>query len=130
MMCCNLNISSLVVEIDAKTIVDVLGNSSYVNNNISPILGDCRLLASRIRQIQVKHCHCQANRCADNLATMSISQDLEISSFDSPPMDVINVFENDLNEMYFNRICSKPLVVPQFALLNRLSPKKKKKKIH
>ena len=106
-------ISSLVVEIDAKTIVDVLGNSSYVNNNnISPILGDCRLLASRIWQIQVKHCHCQANRCADNLATMSTSQDLEISSFDSPPMDMINVFENDLNEMYSNRICSKPLVVP------------------
>ena len=43
---------------------------------------------------------------------MSISQDLEIYSFDSPPMDMINVFENDLNEMYFNRICSKPLVVP------------------
>ena len=126
MMCCNLNISSLVVEIDAKAIVDVLGNSSYVNNNISPILDDCMLLASRIRQIRVKHCYHQANQCADSLARMSISQDLEFSSFDSLPMDMINIFENDLNGMYSNRICPEPLVVPKFALLNCLSPKKKK----
>lgn len=43
---------------------------------------------------------------------MSISQDLEFSSFGSPPMDMINVFENDLNRMYSNRICHEPLEVP------------------
>ena len=48
MLCCKLNISSLLVELDAKTIMNVLGNSSYANNIISPILDDCRLLASRI----------------------------------------------------------------------------------
>ena len=38
MMCCNLNISSLlVVELDAKVIVDVLCKSDYVNNVISLI---------------------------------------------------------------------------------------------
>ena len=46
MICCNLNISSLVVELDAKVFVDVLGNFDYVNNVISLILDDCRLLAS------------------------------------------------------------------------------------
>ena len=47
MLCCSLNISSLV-ELDAKPIINVLGNSSYANNIISPILDDCRLLASHI----------------------------------------------------------------------------------
>ena len=47
MLCCSLNISSLVVELDAKSIVHVLGNSSYVNNIVSLILDDCRLLVSR-----------------------------------------------------------------------------------
>ena len=56
LMCYNLNIFSLIVELDAKSIVDALGNSEYVNNVISPILDDCRLLASRFHQIQFKHC--------------------------------------------------------------------------
>lgn len=47
MMCCNLNISYLIVKLDAKAIMDVLGKFDYVNNVISPILDDCRLLASR-----------------------------------------------------------------------------------
>ena len=44
LMCYNLNISSLIVELDAKSIVDALGNSEFVNNVISPFLDDCRLL--------------------------------------------------------------------------------------
>ena len=54
MLCYNLNISCLEIELDAKAIVDVLGNSSYVNNIISPILDYCKLLASRFQQIQIR----------------------------------------------------------------------------
>ncbi|KAK9991546.1 hypothetical protein SO802_026531 [Lithocarpus litseifolius] len=43
MLFSNLNISSLVVELDTKAIVDALFNADYVNNVISPILDDCRL---------------------------------------------------------------------------------------
>ena len=39
-LCCNLNIHCLVVEMDAKAIVDVLQNENYANNIISPILDD------------------------------------------------------------------------------------------
>ena len=41
-LCCNLNIHCLEIEMDAKSIVDVLRNVDYVNNIISPILDDCR----------------------------------------------------------------------------------------
>ena len=51
MLCSNLNISSLVVELDAKAIVDVLLNADYVNNVISPILDDCRLLITRFSRL-------------------------------------------------------------------------------
>ena len=61
-LCCNLNISCLEVEIDAKTIVDVVGNPDYVNNIISPILDDCKLLISRFQQVSFKHCFRQANQ--------------------------------------------------------------------
>lgn len=37
MMYCNLNISSPVVEMDTKAIVDVFNNSEYVNSVVSLI---------------------------------------------------------------------------------------------
>ena len=109
-MCCNLNVSSLEIELDAKAIADILNKPNYVNNIISPILDDYRLLASRIPQVRVKHCFRQVNRCADSLARMSFSLDSVFSSFHSLPMDLLDVFEDDLNGVYVNRLCPDPVV--------------------
>ena len=46
-MCSNLNISSLIVELDAKVVVDIFHNVNYENIVLSPILDDCRHLMSR-----------------------------------------------------------------------------------
>ena len=32
LLCCNLNIQSLIVEVDAQAVVAVLRNNDYVNN--------------------------------------------------------------------------------------------------
>ena len=45
-LCSNLNISTLIVELDAKAIVDIVHNINYENNILSPILDDCRQLMS------------------------------------------------------------------------------------
>ena len=107
LLCSNLNINALEVELDAKAIVDALDNPSYANIVISPLLDDCKLLISRIPQFCIRHCFRQANRCADSLARMSYCLDADFSTFDSPPVDLIDVVEDDLNEMFFNRVCSK-----------------------
>ena len=112
LMCYNLNIFSFIVELDTKSIVNALGNSEYVNNVISPILDDCRLQASRFHQIQFKHCFQPTNCCVDSLARMSTNQDLVFTSFESPPVDISLVFENDLSGMYSNRFCPEPIVTP------------------
>ena len=111
LLCNNLNITSLEIELDAKSIVDALGNPSHVNNIISPLLDDCRLLISRILQVCIKHCFRQANRCADSLARMSYCLDANFSTFDSPPVDLIDVVEDDLNGMFFNRVCTENVAV-------------------
>ena len=54
-LCSNLNISSLIVELDAKVVVDIFHNVNYEKNVHSPILDDCRQLMSRFDQVQVKH---------------------------------------------------------------------------
>ena len=60
-LCCNLNISCLEVEMDAKAIVDVVRNPDYVNNIISPILDDCKQLLSIFNQVCFNHCFHKAN---------------------------------------------------------------------
>ena len=56
-MCCNLNIASLIVELDARAVMDAFSITQYVNNVIPPLLDDCRLLSSRFSLIQFKHCY-------------------------------------------------------------------------
>ena len=77
--------------------------------HFSPILDDCRLLVTRIPQIQFKHCFRQANRCADFLARMSGSLDIDFSALSSPPMDILNVFEDDCNGVFCSKVCFSPV---------------------
>ena len=88
----------------------MLGNLSYVNNIISPILDDCRQLIAQFQQVHIMHCFRQANQCANGLARMSFRINDDFKLYVSPPVDVLDVFEGDLNGMYLNRICPEPCV--------------------
>ena len=105
---CNLNVSSLIVELDAKCIMDALRNPNYVNNVVSPILDDYRLLVTRISRIQFKHCYRQANWCADTLARISCCLELKFSFLSNPPVDILSVFEDDCNGVFCNKLCTIP----------------------
>ena len=110
-MCCNLNIASLIVELDVRAVVDAFNNNHCVNNIISPILDDCKLLSSRFSRIQFKHCYREGNRVADTLAKISYSHEADCNAFTSPPMDVLKVFEDDCNGVWVSRFCPTPLVI-------------------
>ena len=76
------------------------------------ILDDCRQLMTRFQQVRIMHCFRQTNRCADGLARMSFRMLDDFKVYDSPPVDVFDVFEGDLIGMYLNRICPEPCVSP------------------
>ncbi|KAK9986020.1 hypothetical protein SO802_030971 [Lithocarpus litseifolius] len=111
MLCCNLNISSIIVELESRAIVDDINKAQNVNNVISPVLDDCRLLISHFRRILFKHCYQEANQCVDSLTKMSISQEADFILFESPLVDVLNAYEDDCNGVYLNRLCPTPFVV-------------------
>ena len=89
-----------------KAVVDCFLNPNYHNNVISPILDDCRQLMRRFRQIQVRHCYRQANRCADMLARMGNDQEHDFISFDCPHVDIRNIVDEDSARLYVNKACS------------------------
>ena len=84
-LCCHLNIGAVVIELDAKSLVDVLNKSSYCNTVISPLLDDCKLLIDQFPQVRVEHIFREANKCADRLAKFGLAQSLFFfCSFFSP----------------------------------------------
>ena len=110
LLCSTLNISLLIVELDAKSIVEIFCKMGYVNDVISPILDDCRLLISKFQQMQFNHCFRQSNQCADALAKLGADQDLDFRTFESPPVDVCVFFDQDINGLCFNRLCAVSVV--------------------
>ena len=108
---CNLHLPSLIVELDAKAIVDAFLNLNYENNVMSPILDVCRQLVTQFHRIRFKHCYCETNRCADALARRGAEQDIDFLSFLSPLEDILNVFMEDFSGMHFNRHCPEPVVM-------------------
>ena len=109
-LCLSLNISCLVVVLDAKAVVDVLRSYNYDNTIISPIMDDCRKLVSCFQQIQIKHYYRQANRCADLLAKIRVEQEIDFLNYLSPPVDFLQILQEDRNGLYVNRICHDSVV--------------------
>ena len=85
--------------------MDAVLNADYVNIVVSPLLDDCRQLLSCFQQVPIRHCYCQANRCADVMARMGSDQLVDYVVFQSPPEDVLEAFEADCNGLFFDRRC-------------------------
>ena len=65
------NIHSLIVELDALAIIQLMRNS-IANLSLEPLLTDCRLLLRKFPSLQVDHAYREANQCADALARIYI----------------------------------------------------------
>ena len=55
LLCHQINLPAVIVELDAKALVDALSNPAYANSIISPLFDDCRQLVTRIPQCHIRH---------------------------------------------------------------------------
>ena len=105
LICVHRNFNAVEVELDAKAVIDVLSASKCTNSLVAPLVDDCKQLATQIHQIHFKHCFREVNRSADKLARMGATQDSEFKLFLCPPMDLVTVFNFDLNGLYLTKMC-------------------------
>ena len=70
LLCQHLNLNVVIIEHDAKALVDALNNPLYSNSVTSPLLEDCKHLAAQIPHVSIKHSYQEGNRCADRLASV------------------------------------------------------------
>ena len=110
LQCLNLQLPAVEIEIDAKSIVELLNNPRAAERVVSTLVDDCRYLISQLPRVRVKHCVREANRCADELARLGSKQENDFLVFRSPPVDVWDLLKADTNGLYFNRFCTEPIL--------------------
>ena len=110
MLCNQMNLSDIIVELDAKALVDAFKNPSYANSVISPLFDDCRQLTSRIPRLCIRHIYREANKCADKLANIVINQSLGFVIHSCLLVDLLGCFKADCQGLYSNRLCLDTLV--------------------
>ena len=104
-LCLSKNHLDVEVELDAKIIVDALTTTQQSDQPVSPLVDDCRFLATRFNHIQFKHCYREANKCANGLARKGVTQIDDFFVYDNPPVELENNFIHDLNGLYSIRHC-------------------------
>ena len=112
MICVHRNFNAIEVEVDARVVIDVLSASKCTNNLAAPLVDDYKQLATQIHQIRFKHYFRKANRSANKLASMGAAQDSQFKLFLCLPVDLVIVFNSNLNGLSLTRICTDSVFVP------------------
>ncbi|KAL4597620.1 hypothetical protein ACB092_11G002700 [Castanea dentata] len=101
-LCLSKNHLDVEVELDTKIFVDALATTQQSDQPVSPLMDDCRLLATRFNHIQFKHCW-HYNNCADGLARKGVTQIDDFVVYDNPLVELENSFMHDLKGSYSER---------------------------
>lgn len=99
---------AILIELDAKAVVDAFNLQNYSNSTVSSIMDNCRHLTSQILRMRVRHVYKEANRCANFLAKLDTSLKSDFVVFSSPPVGLIHMLEVDAYGLAINRLCPDP----------------------
>ena len=110
-LCIALKFSAVIIEPDAKLVVDMLHKEDRNQNELDAILGDCKARLRDILVVKIQHCYREANKCVDALARRGalLSQDFVI--FLELPVDVSLLLSLDATGAAFDWTVIDPDVV-------------------
>ena len=81
-MCIDLRLATMIIELDAKLVVDLLQKDAWSLTGNVVILVDCKECLRRIPRVKIQHCFRKANKCANALPRRGalLSQDFIVLS--------------------------------------------------
>ena len=104
-LCLLHHLTVVIIELDAKLVVNLMVFSKSFNGENSVSVDDCRELLTRIPHSRVQHYFKEANRCADALAKRGVTLPQVFCVFDNPPPDVSVILNHDILGLSSNRLC-------------------------
>jgi ribonuclease HI len=103
----NLNVQKLIVEMDAKVVIDMLSAvciSNLSNHPYSALIFDCRSMIQNFEEIVLQHTYREGNSTADLLAKAGTDILPSFSLFDSPPSFVLSQYMADIWGIQYPRM--------------------------
>ena len=88
-----LDIAKLIVEVDAKAVVDIIlsdNNLALDSHPYSALIHDCRYMIQFFEEAILHHIHREGNFCVDLLSKARSTSDHVFSEFISPPSFVVS----------------------------------------
>ena len=100
-----MGINNIVVELDAKVVIDLICANSTPNRFYTPLLNDCKSLLTCFQGIRINHVYKGGNRCADKLAREGCYLDDDFVVLDNSLSNEFCILLNaDATGMYFLRL--------------------------
>ena len=93
----------MIFELDAKLIVDLLQKEDGSQNSIDTLVSDCKSGMREIPMVQIQHCYCEANKCANALARRGALLPQDFVVFLNPQVDVSLLISLDSAGMTYDR---------------------------
>ena len=88
-LCIDLNLTNVLIEMDAKIVVDLLLKGEEKTHGNDVLIADCKEGLKKIPKVRIQHCYKETNKCADAFARRGalLSQDFLIfhSTNTNPP---------------------------------------------
>jgi ribonuclease HI len=103
-LACSLHICKLIIEIDAKVVVDLISVENAVAQDAHPysaLIFDCRCLMHSFEEAHLRHVHRERNCSADLLSkTRNFSSDVFSEFVSPPPFVVIQLLADSWGVLY------------------------------
>ena len=93
----NLNITKLVINVDAAEVIPLFSKPSSDNRLTQPIVDDCRNMLQVFQEYHMQHCFRETNKVADLLAKLGRGQSEPFISYVTPPFVVMEALSFDCN---------------------------------
>ena len=81
-----IGVQNLLIELDAKVVVELVRSMSPSNAFYSSLLADCRSLLGRFQYYKVQHTFREVNHVADVLAKLGCEMQVQFVILDIPPI--------------------------------------------
>ena len=107
-----IGVQNLVIELDAKVVVELVQSMSSSNAFYSSLLADCKSLLGRFQHYKVQHAFREVNWVADALAKLGCVMQEQFVILNSPPSDTISCYvQSDVNGESVCRLSAPNLAI-------------------
>ena len=94
----------MIIELDAKLIVDLLSKANDPSSSNDSILADCKEELKLIPKVKIQHSYREANKCTDTLSLRGALLNDDFVLFLNPSFEVLLLVNLDNSGVTYDRL--------------------------